>query len=77
MIIYKKEQVETLVFNKFICDRCSEEVSDPMQLQETHRIRFTGGYSSVFGDGNNVACDLCQVCFHTLLEPYARFNEGD
>ena len=56
------------------CDRCKTEypVSDWEQCQEFHHIRFTGGYGSVFGDGTEVGCDLCQKCLYELIKSYMR-----
>ena len=77
MITYKTEMVEHRVFDKFICNRCKQKVVGGMELQETHSIRFTGGYSSVFGDGSNVSCDLCQQCLKNLIGDFCVYNEGD
>jgi len=74
MIIYKTEMVETQVFDKFICDRCKKKISDEMELQETYSIKFIGGYNSVFGDENDVACDLCQDCLKKLIGDFCRYN---
>jgi len=72
MIIYKKELVEQEVFDKFICDRCKKEISDDFDLQETYSIGFWGGYSSVFGDGDEIECDLCQQCLKDLIGDFCR-----
>jgi len=77
MITYKTVPAERRVFDKFICDKCKKEITDPLdqlELQETHRIRFTGGYASVFGDGNEVSCDLCQGCLKELIGDFCIYN---
>ena len=60
-----------------ICDRCHKEytvVDDNkdcrLELQEFHIIHFTGGYSSVFGDGTIVHCDICQHCLYELIKDF-------
>ena len=74
MIVYKTEMVEHRLFDKFICDRCLREVTDEMELQEVHSIRFEGGYASIFGDENNVDCDLCQQCLKDLIGDFCVLN---
>jgi len=74
MITYKTEMIEQKKLDKFICDRCKKEVKFQIELQETHSIRFTGGYTSVFGDMNNVSCDLCQQCLKYLIGEFCIYN---
>jgi len=53
-----------------VCDRCGKEYKsedDVLEIQEFHRIRFQGGYGSVFGDTTTVSCDLCQHCLKDLI----------
>lgn len=77
MIIYKKETVEHDVLDVFQCDKCEKVVEGDMELQETHSIRFTGGYSSMFGDMNNISCDLCQSCLYDLIGSFCSYNNGE
>lgn len=77
MIIYKTEMVECQKLDKFICDRCKQEVVHKTELQEAYSIRFTGGYSSVFGDMNNVGCDLCQQCLKDLIGDFCVYNSEE
>jgi len=63
MLIYKIVTVEHKELEKVICDLCKKQFDDNMEIQEFHHIRFTGGYSSVFGDGADVSCDLCKDGF--------------
>jgi len=77
MIIYKKEMVEQEVFDKLICDRCKKEVQHDFELQESYSVHFWGGYSSVFGDGSEVECDLCQQCLKDLIGDFYRVKGQD
>lgn len=77
MIIYKTKRIKTQRFDKFICDRCKREVDDEMELQEAYIIRFTGGPNSVFGDMNNVSCDLCQQCLKELIGGFCVYNSEE
>lgn len=54
------------------CDRCGRVVpeSDHAEWSETLRLRFTGGYGSIFGDGSKVEVDLCQQCVKELIGPF-------
>lgn len=57
------------------CDKCGklyDSGSDSSEIQEFHHINFRGGYGSVFGDGTQVNCDLCQHCLHMMLGDYCR-----
>ena len=58
------------------CDVCKITYKDPMEIQEVHTIRFTGGYGSVFGDGFDVACDVCQHCLINIFGEYYREDLG-
>lgn len=57
-----------------ICDRCSRSITpdDCSEWEEKQLIRFTGGYGSVFGDGTQVECDLCQSCVEALIGAFCR-----
>jgi hypothetical protein len=33
-----------------------------------------GGCASVFGDGNEVSCDLCQGCLKELIGDFCIYN---
>ena len=62
------------------CDFCHKsffpEKDERMEIQEFHHIRFTGGYSSVFGDMNVVECDICQHCLKNILGDRARITHN-
>ena len=71
-----EEKLQTVVTG-FACDRCSKHVDvDDLDHQEGHHIDFVGGFSSVFGDGAKVECDLCQECLHELIKDFARVVPG-
>jgi hypothetical protein len=74
---YKTEKVEHEVRDVFICDRCKKHIQsdDIFELQETYSIGFTGGYNSVFGDGNYVECDLCQDCLKKLIGDFCTYSD--
>ena len=64
----------TLELEAIVCDNCKTEISvdDVMEIQEVHTIRFVGGYSSVFGDGNQIECHLCQRCLYEMIKDCLR-----
>ena len=77
MIKTKKIKVEEVVEEvlAYQCDKCKtwyDNEEDWDDAQEFHRINFTGGYGSVFGDGTNVECDLCQKCLHAIIKDCMR-----
>jgi hypothetical protein len=77
MLKTETQKIEREIVVGFSCDRCGKEVlvnENPMAYQESHQIRFTGGYSSVFGDGATVECDLCQDCLKTLIGEFCRIS---
>ena len=59
------------------CDFCKKSFTeaDIWELQEFHYIRFTGGYCSVFGDGVEVECDICQRCLKEIIKDKYRTTE--
>ena len=83
-----KKLVSTETVTGFTCDRCGKAVSNEnddktvtnksMDFNEGHFIKFTGGYTSVFGDCAIVECDLCQICLHYLIKDFCRisFSKG-
>jgi len=76
MIKFKEKEIITKE-RKIIscqCDRCKVDYIDDFEIQEFHFIRFTGGYDSVFGDGDKVECDICQHCLKKIIEKYCRVN---
>ena len=76
MITYREIQASAKVFEKIECDRCGKTYGDgdELEMQEFHRMRFQGGYASVFGDGTNVSCDLCQECLRILVGSFCYYD---
>ena len=64
------------------CDICKktyqydDTTEAQFEIQEFLHIRFTGGYGSVFGDGDRVECDICQRCVKEKLGAYMRVKDG-
>ena len=59
------------------CNKCKKTVSheDEMEFQEAFVYTFTGGYGSVFGDGNRVTICLCQQCLYDTLNDFAVYED--
>jgi len=57
------------------CDKCKKEYNDIMEIQEFIKVRFVGGYSSIFGDGTRVMADICQYCLKEMLGDNYRTEE--
>ena len=69
-----KKIVSQEIVTGFTCDRCKKSVSaeninieQSIVIHEALHINFVGGYSSIFGDGIRVECDLCQECFYDFI----------
>ena len=76
--ITKKVEVEEREISGMQCDRCKKDYNYPeemMETQEFHHIHFTGGYSSVFGDGCKVECNICQHCLKKFIEKHCRIED--
>ena len=64
----------------YICDVCGKSYdpnNDIFEVQEFHHIRFTGGYGSLFGDGERIECDICQHCLWKMIAPVYRTREEE
>lgn len=71
-MLHTEQQLQTVVTG-FTCDRCSTRIeAQDFETQEGHHIDFVGGYTSVFGDGTRVQCDLCQGCLLALIKDFCR-----
>lgn len=82
MIKGKLETRQIHVTEEIICDVCqksflTEDINDIGEIAEVRSIRFTGGYNSVFGDGTEISCDICQHCFKRLVGPYCKTKSQD
>lgn len=78
MITYDTKLQDVEIIISVTCDKCKEVIStdDLVGIQEMHHIRHQGGYGSIFGDGNEVCCDLCQHCLRDLISDFFRIK-GD
>lgn len=67
-------RVKTAVVTALTCDKCNTQydITETIEVQEFLRVRFTGGYAAVLGDGSSYELDLCQYCVKDLLGPYLR-----
>lgn len=76
MIKYEDVQLTQKIPTSITCDRCNKTYGedDVLETQEFHRIHFTGGYASVFGDETQVDCDLCQHCLKELIGKYCFYD---
>jgi hypothetical protein len=74
MLTFTTRTTEQQVPLECICDRCGKKITpdDAFEWEEKYLIRFTGGYGSVFGDEEQIECDLCQTCLHELIGPFCR-----
>lgn len=71
-MIHTEEQLKPVVTG-FTCDCCAKTVDvESLDHQEAVHLDLTGGYTSVFGDGAQVQCDLCQDCVKALLGKHVR-----
>ncbi len=60
------------------CDKCGKTFiigENDLEIQEFQHISFCGGYGSVFGDMNDVECDICQHCLKAMIGDIVRVNE--
>lgn len=75
MIKKIKMEVEVEEIDSIICDKCGKkyEVEENWEeIQEFLHINFTGGCGSIFGDGSNVQCDICQYCLKDMIKDFMR-----
>lgn len=72
MLNIKEVLTSTNELISVICDRCKKEYpADSMGRDEFHYIRYT----SAFGDGNVVSCDLCSDCLYELIKTFCRYRD--
>jgi len=78
MIITEKKVQEVEETIEIICDKCQKkyDIDDIFEIQEFCHIKFTGGYASVFGDGNMVECDICQHCLLEIIKDFCRIDDS-
>ena len=70
----KTTKVKTRKVESYICDKCKKvfDIEDYLEIQEFHMISFIGGYGSVFGDGSEVSCEICQYCLKDMIKDIVR-----
>ena len=77
MINYKEVQKTEQKIASVKCDICGKVYdADDLEIQEFHHIDFCGGYGSVFGDGTQVNCDICQHCLHKMIGDCCRCSDA-
>ncbi len=60
------------------CDRCGRQAEDgESEFFEFTSIDFKAGHGSIFGDGDQVEIDLCQLCLKETLGPWLRVTESE
>lgn len=79
MITYEEVQTPSLKLISVKCDICGKTYNrsnpeDDMEMQEFHHICFTGGFGSIFGDGAEVKCDICQHCLEKMIKDFVRIE---
>ena len=63
---YKSKTVEVKELESITCDKCKNDYTNIMEIQEFLSINLTGGYASVFGDGATIEMDICQYCLKEI-----------
>ena len=76
---YRTEYVQVRKIVAVTCDVCGREASvddeNPCEFDEFYYFNLLGGYGSVFGDGVETKCDVCQHCLIKMIGPYCRAEE--
>jgi len=74
MIKYKEVMVKSKEPISMKCNKCGKIITpkDTFEWQEIFCVYFRGEYGSVFGDGAEVYCELCQDCLKEVLGPYCK-----
>ena len=72
MKITEKKNIEFEEILGYTCYKCDKDFTDIYELSEFLHVTFTGGYDSVFGDGDTYELDLCQHCTKEILGMYLR-----
>ena len=69
---YKDIKTIRKQFISITCDKCGKTITNEeiLDLQEWLQISFIAGYGSIFDDGEEYQCDLCQQCTKELLGDY-------
>jgi antitoxin CcdA len=73
MIKYKAVEIIKEVAVSKECDICHTVYNmekDEWECQEFYHLKHHTGYSSVFGDCQEIELDICQHCLSNLIEKY-------
>lgn len=68
--IVRLKETTVAVCVGFRCDRCQAIHEDALEVDERKTIFVHGGFGSVFGDGVELQCTLCQNCVKECLGKY-------
>jgi hypothetical protein len=75
MKTYKEVEIRHPVVDEVTCDVCSNVIEG--DSEEYVSVDFLAGFGNVFGDGNNIQCDVCMKCLLEKLGPYCRVSNID
>jgi hypothetical protein len=71
---YKDTKITVKELISITCDVCGEECDhEHLDYQEYTRIHFVGGFTSIFEDGGEYECDICQNCLKNLIGDKLRY----
>ncbi len=76
-LIKETQYKETHVITGFTCNRCNQNFTDILDVQEMFHYSFTGGFGSVFGDMSTFEVTLCQNCLKDTLGGYIEVKQND
>lgn len=65
---YELVEVKERQLTEWTCSVCGRDLlEDDMEKQEVFSFSQVCGYTSVFGDGNEIYIDICQHCMKERL----------
>ncbi len=74
---HKNKKIEVDDLCGITCDVCKTKYEDPVGMGAFFHLQKTFGYGSIFGDGNKIECDVCELCLKEVLGQYLRINEQE
>jgi len=78
MKAYINTTIKTKELSSITCDKCGFDIlGDDFERYEYFHIHHSCGYGSIFGDGNEINIDLCQVCFKKMIGNIINNQEGN
>ena len=81
-ILYKEVTYIKKKEDGFVCNCCNKTYKldylngNYIEFNEKFIIDFIAGYGSIFGDGNEIKCILCQHCLKQLLGAYLSIKQN-